>query len=136
MRRLLRDHRFRAVCLALWAAGWCVVAYQSLRPLQELPLGLSDKGLHLAGYAAMSALAAGFCHVPSRLALLAAGSVAAGALLEGAQYLLPYRSFELLDMAANTTGALLGTAVALLWVRLLVSPGRPAGSVAASPRPS
>lgn len=131
---MLGDPRVRASFLAAWVVGWGVVAYQSLRPLQGIPLGLSDKAVHLAGYAAMSALAAGFCHVPSRVLLLAAGTVAAGAALEGAQYLLPYRSFELLDMLANTAGALLGSAAALLWLRLLAPVRRrPAGAVSRRP---
>ena len=139
--RLLSDPRLRTLCLALWAIGWCVVAYQSLRPIQELPFGLSDKWGHFAGYGLMTAFAASFCHVPLLLVLTAAGSVAAGALLEGVQHLLPHRTFELLDILANTAGALLGTAAALLWVWLLARWRARAGDVggdaaAPSPRPS
>jgi VanZ family protein len=140
--RLLSDPRLRTLCLVLWAVGWCVVAYQSLRPVQELPFGLSDKWTHFAGYGVMTAFAASFCHAPLLLVLTAAGSVAAGVLLEGVQHLLPHRTFEALDILANTAGACLGTAAALLWVWMLARSrvGDDGGGgdpdAAASPRPS
>jgi VanZ family protein len=122
--RFLNDRRARTVLLALWAVGWGVVLYESFRPLQELPLGLSDTTLHLAGYAAMTALSAGFCHAPALLALIAAGTVAGSAAIEVGQSFLPYRSFELLDIAANAAGAAVGVLVALFWLALVVRPRR------------
>ena len=122
--RFLNDRRARTVLLALWAVGWGVVFYESFRPLQELPLGLSDTTLHLAGYAAMTALSAGFCHAPALLALIAAGTVAGSAAIEVGQSFLPYRSFELLDIAANAAGAAVGVLVALFWLALVVRPRR------------
>ena len=110
--------------LALWAAGWMVVFYASFRPAQDLPLGLSDKTFHLTGYAVMTALSAGFCHAPALLALIAAGTVAASAAIEVVQSFLPYRSFELLDIAANAAGAAVGVLVALFWLALVVRPRR------------
>lgn len=137
---LLHDRRLRLLLLGLWIAGWGVVLHASFTPLQELPLGLSDKAFHLAGYAAMTALSAGFCHAPALLALLAAGTVAGSAAIEVGQSFLPYRSFELLDIAANATGAALGVAAALAWLALVVWPRRrrgggraPAGEVRATP---
>ena len=124
--------------LALWAAGWMVVFYASVRPAQDLPLGLSDKTFHLAGYAVMTALSAGFCHAPALLALIAAGTVAASAAIEVGQSFLPYRSFELLDIAANATGAAVGVVAALAWLALVVRPqtGGAAGGLKTTPQPS
>lgn len=119
---LLRDVRLRAAFLGLWAAGWAATLYWSLAPIPELPFGASDKTLHLAGYALMTLLSAGFCHAPGLLVALAAGTVAGSALIESVQGLLPYRSFELLDLAANAAGAAIGAALALAWVLLLVRP--------------
>jgi VanZ like family len=118
--RLVRDARVRGAFLALWAVGWGATFYWSLVPLQELPLGASDKTLHLAGYALMTLLSAGFCHAPGALLALAAGTVAGSAVIESVQGFLPYRSFELLDLAANAAGAALGGALALAWVLLVV----------------
>jgi VanZ family protein len=127
--RLLRDARVRAGFVVLWAAGWAATFYWSLMPLRELPFGASDKTLHLLGYALMTLLSAGFCHAPAALLALAAGTVGASALIESVQGLLPYRSFELLDLAANAAGATLGGALALAWVTAVVRrapPPRPA----------
>jgi VanZ family protein len=134
----LSDRRAKAVMLALWAVGWAVVFYASFRPVQDLPLGLSDKTFHLAGYAVMTALSAGFCHTPALLALIAAGTVAASAAIEVGQSFLPYRSFELLDIAANATGAAVGVAAALAWLALVVRPqaGGAASGLKATPQPS
>ena len=40
-----------------------------------------------------------------------------GAGLEASQYVLPYRGFDLTDMVANATGALIGWVVLLVWRR-------------------
>ena len=118
-RSLLRDLRLRAAFLALWLAGWAIALYLSLRPNPEM-MGLSDKVWHLAGYALITFVTAGFCHAPPVLVLLAVATIVASGMVECMQGLLPYRSFELLDLAANTAGAILGGGLALAWVQLLV----------------
>lgn len=116
---LLRDLRLRAAFLVLWLAGWVAVLYLSLRPNPEM-MGLSDKAWHLIGYAGMTFITAGFCHAPPVLILLALATIAASGVVECMQGLLPYRSFELMDLAANTAGAILGTGLAVAWVTMMV----------------
>lgn len=96
-----------AFALAVVAVSWT-----SLLPPADLPptLGLSDKALHLIGYAVLGALA-----VLSGLrwpwALVAV--VGLGFVLELAQGTLGYRSFEWWDLAADALGASAG--VLLTW---------------------
>ena len=99
--------------------GWGATLYLSLRPNPDL-MGMPDKLWHLVGYALMTFVTAGFCHAPPVLVLLAVATIAASGMVECMQGLLPYRSFELMDLAANTAGAMLGSALALLWVMLVV----------------
>jgi glycopeptide antibiotics resistance protein len=54
-----------------------------------------------------------YLRTPTRAAY-AAGLIVLGVGLEFVQGALGYRSFELLDMTANTTGVMLGWAVAFL----------------------
>ncbi|MFC5972331.1 VanZ family protein [Halomarina salina] len=89
------------------------------------PLGVLglDKWVHATAYATLAVLgAAAFVGAsPDRtrdwwtLALVVLGVAAFGAGVEVVQSALPARSFDLLDMAANATGALLGVG---LWLAL------------------
>lgn len=130
--QLLRDHPLRALILLAWLAGWVAVLHLSLRPV-DMPSGLSDKSLHFMGYALMTLVPAGFCRRPRALLAVGAATVAGSALIEGLQHLLPYRSFELLDIVANASGAALGTSLAVLAVTLLA---RRRAGVATSPSTS
>jgi VanZ family protein len=121
MRRLL-DREVRRGLFLLWCAGWVVIVVLSLQPQPELPAGLSDKLLHFIAYAVMAAMAAGFCHVPRRLAAWAVVTVALGGAVELAQGLLPWRSAELADLAADAGGAGAGWLLGLLWLTLLIRP--------------
>jgi len=122
---LIDDRRFRAACLVLWLAGWMITLWLSLRPAPSMPFGWSDKTWHAGGYALMTTFAA-FCCPSLRLFLgLALLSVLAGAGIEGLQLLVPSRSFELLDMAANASGAMVGAGLGSLWFLLLAQRQRP-----------
>ena len=87
------------------------VAWTSLLPPDDLPggFGLSDKVLHLAGYAVLGALA-----VVSGLRWPVAVTVVVGfgLVLEFVQGALGYRSFEWADLLADAAGAGLGVAAA------------------------
>lgn len=102
----------------LWVAiGWALVAaivWLSLTPSPpDLDFEQSDKLGHFAFYAAtMFWFAQLYPRAPVR-ARYAAGFIALGIALELAQRALGYRSFDLLDMAADTTGVMLGWGVAL-----------------------
>ena len=90
----------------LLAVGVVAVSWTSLAPPEDLPfLGLSDKLLHLLGYALLGVLAvlSGL-----RWPLAVAALVGLGLALELAQGSVGYRSFEWLDLAADGVGAVLG----------------------------
>ena len=70
-----------------------------------------DKLGHLAGY---GVLMFWFAQLYARRAPYAAGFIAMGIGLEFLQGWLGYRSFEILDMLANSAGVLLGWGGALL----------------------
>ncbi|HAN71273.1 MAG TPA: hypothetical protein DCQ36_06750 [Actinobacteria bacterium] len=93
--------------LAVAAIG---IAWTSLLPPDDLPssFGLSDKVIHLIGYMVLGILA-----VLSGIRWpWALGSVIAfGLLLEIAQGLLGYRSFEWADLGADALGALAGVII-------------------------
>ena len=72
-----------------------------------------DKGAHVCEYWLLTWLAfraARFMGIPRRAALRWIGitAIGYGALLEGVQLLLPYRSAEWMDIAANAVGVALG----------------------------
>ena len=107
--------RYRSLWLAL---GWSIVAAivsLSLAPSPpELDLEQGDKLGHFAAY---GTLMFWFCQLyvqrATRVAY-ATGFVAMGVALEFIQGTTGYRSFEVLDMAANTLGVLLGWGLAAL----------------------
>ena len=106
---------------ALWlAGGWllvCVVVALSLWPrLPRVDIGFQhlDKVGHALAYASLMAWF-GFIYQKRSHAVVFVLLVALGAILECAQYVLGYRMFELVDLAANT----LGITVGLLLVRAL-----------------
>lgn len=91
--------------LAVVAAG---IAWTSLLPPDDLPSTamVSDKVLHLLGYAALGALGV-LSGLRWGMALVVA--TAFGLVLEVAQGLLGYRSFEGADLLADAVGALAGS---------------------------
>jgi VanZ family protein len=103
--------------------GWAMVAaivWLSLVPnAPELDIAQGDKLGHLAGYGAITFW---FCalYSSSRVRLAyAAGFAAMGIALEVVQGMLGYRTYDPIDMLANTLGVLLGWTAALVLPRLL-----------------
>lgn len=92
------------------------IAWVSLLPPDQVPSGpaVSDKVMHGLGYALLGALA-----VASGLRWLPAVVVAVGfgLILEVAQRLTGYRSFEWADLAADAVGAAIGAALGWLVAR-------------------
>ena len=94
----------------LYAAASLAIAWTSLLPPDDLPsgLGLSDKVLHLLGYGGLGVLA-----VLSGLrwpwAITAV--VGFGLVMEAAQGLLGYRSFEWAYLGADALGAVAGAVI-------------------------
>jgi len=95
---------------------------------------LNDKVAHAAAYAAMAFWFSGV-YRKSRYGWILAGLLALGLLLELVQGRLSYRTFDMLDMAANAAGVVLGLAGSVLlnaswcaWVeKVLLPSGKPKG---------
>lgn len=94
----------------LLAVAAAVIAWTSLLPPDDLPSTamVSDKVLHLLGYAILGSLAV-LSGLRWGVALVAA--TAFGLVLEVAQGVLGYRSFEGADLLADAVGALAGSLI-------------------------
>lgn len=116
-----RHSPWRALPALLYALGLFYGGVIDLGPLPKIPHLATDKLLHAGAFAGLAALIAfALPELPARKRqrVAAGASSAAGALLELFQSALPYRSAELLDLVADTLGAVLG-ALAFAWgVRL------------------
>ena len=131
------DHlRFSALWLAFGCAMVAAVVLLSIidLPAQVQTVMLHDKVAHLIAYAGlMGWFVQIFRHDLTRLVLLL-GFVTLGIGVEFVQGMVPSRQFEVLDMIANTSGALLAWALAYtrvgqilpaverLWLRLFTAP--------------
>lgn len=125
---ILVDERTKRVLFGLWCLIWIGVLVGSLQPVQELPLGMSDKLVHFLCYAAMTAAIVGFCHDARGLLGWAAFVVVMGGLVEIGQHFVPTRSMDLDDFLADAAGAAVGTLLALLWLVAVVRPLRRAAA--------
>jgi glycopeptide antibiotics resistance protein len=95
------------------------VVWLSVTPAPpKVDFAQSDKVGHFIAYGALMLWFAQL-YIGSTRLLYAAGFVAMGIGLEFVQGALGYRSFDVLDMAANSLGVLLGWAVALMLPRVL-----------------
>ena len=97
----------------LWlATGWALVVavvYLSVSNLSNAPaVPGGDKLAHLAAYGTLMFWFAQIIDAAAARVLTAAALIALGVTMELVQAALPYRSFELQDMIANTAGVLLG----------------------------
>jgi VanZ family protein len=113
-----------AVVNTAYAATLVVLAVLP-RAIVEPGLGLSDGTAHALAYGLQGALLVWALRPglgPVGVVLAVLGSLGLGLLTEAVQALLPYRSFELADLAADGLGALVGACAALA-----VGVGRPAG---------
>ena len=122
--RLIIDERTKRTMFGVWCLIWMVVLAVSLQPLQQMPFGLSDKLIHFAGYAAMTAAAATFCHEARGLLRWSAFTIVMGGLVEVAQHFVPMRSMSFDDFLADAAGAACGLLLAMLWLALIVRPLR------------
>ena len=103
------DPRTRLICAALWALAWLVVAAMLLLPLPAVAPARSDLAAHFLLFAGLALV-----------------TIAGATLLEVAQRLVPHRTFDLTDAAANALGASSGYALALVVLLLWVRPADPA----------
>lgn len=96
-----RTRFFRSVGIAILIAIWTL----SLLPATALPsVPGSDKWHHTIAYFACMFCWGQLCRRPVQRLKLAITFAAMGALIECIQYFTPTRSFEFMDMLANTAG--------------------------------
>ncbi|MWG34093.1 VanZ family protein [Halomarina oriensis] len=140
IRSLLSDPRTRAVGVAVVAAGILLASVVDPGSAGEVtralgPLGVFglDKWVHAAAYGTLAAVttyalaARTDVRRPSTLLAVVAVVVAYGVGIELVQSAVPARSFDVTDMAANGTGALVAVvAWVLVGRRVSVVPLRPA----------
>jgi hypothetical protein len=104
------------------AAGWAwaaAIVWLSLTPSQPtIDISHGDKAGHFFAYAVLMFW---FAQLYPRRVVFAAGFIAMGVALEFAQGASGYRSFDLVDMAANALGVLAGWAAARILPRLKTS---------------
>lgn len=93
-------------------AGLGAVAWASLVPIEDVPMStaVSDKVQHVAAYALLGVAAALAQRTP-RVMLTIALLVGFGFLIETLQGMTDYRSFDLVDLLADTLGAAVGVLV-------------------------
>jgi VanZ family protein len=108
----------------LWAA--CIFILTSIpgSRLPELPFRYFDKVVHLAIYGVLGWLAARAWPSASRPVIAALATILLvscfGAFDEWHQQFIPLRSMDVLDWAADTTGAALGVVLAMAGARAQV----------------
>jgi len=109
----------------LVAAGWgwaAAIVWLSLTPSPpEIDIAHGDKLGHLAGYGLLMFWFAQLYSKRSARIAYAAGFIAMGVGLEIVQGALGYRSYEVLDMFANSLGVALGWAAASVLPRIMTS---------------
>lgn len=111
--------RFRFLSFAGWCAVWLALIWAIVDPSpKSIPI-VSDKVIHFTSFLVISLASVTFCRSARQLGLATAFCAVAAVLLEATHYVLPHRSFELADMAANLAGTATGTLVALLLLRTL-----------------
>ena len=110
----------RPVALVLWCGVWLALTVFLLSPPEAVPgeevVFRSDKLLHIAAFAAITASAAAFCRTVWALAVVSLLVLVAGGLLEWAQAAVPERTASLPDFAANLYGGAVGFVLGALWV--------------------
>jgi VanZ family protein len=125
--QLLFDRRVRATLFGLWCLAWLIIAVLLLAPLRSpTSLSYADLIAHFLCFGLLAFGAVGFSHRGVELTLLAAMTIAGGVALEFAQGLVPYRTFDVLDMAANTLGAMVGYGGAMAVLLLVIRPAKEA----------
>jgi len=121
--QLLFDRRVRRTLFGLWCLAWMLTAALLLAPLSSpIRVSYADLIAHFLVFACLAFGTVGFSRRGSELTLLAAATVAGGVALELAQGLVPQRTFDILDMAANALGAMVGYAAALTVLLLVIRP--------------
>jgi VanZ family protein len=122
MKRLLFDRRAKLICATLWGVAWIGAAAALLLPLGLPTPGRTDLVAHFLLFGGLAFGAVGFTRRAGQLGWLTLTTIALSVALEFAQRLFPYRTFDPVDMVANSIGALMGCSAALLVLYLVIRP--------------
>ena len=110
----------RTICVAIgWTLVAAVIVLSVIPSPPSVDIDQSDKLEHLLAYGSLMFWFSQLYPTTRMRLAYAAGFIAMGITLEFVQRQLPYRSFEVLDMVANSIGVLLGWAAALIIPRFL-----------------
>ncbi|GAB4032357.1 VanZ family protein [Spirosoma jeollabukense] len=117
--------RINPILLRGLAITWTIIMLIGcLTPHAQLPGTLTnwnDKLMHIAIFIPFSSL---WMLAGMRLQTALIAGVLFGALIEGLQYVLPInRSCDVIDLLADSVGAILGVGLALVWYRLFPKQG-------------
>jgi len=106
-----------------WTIAIVAALFATLLPMAEQTLRFThaDKVFHCGCFLLLGVLAVLSQHQPLAARYAALGMVGLGVLIELVQWFLPWRSFEWLDILADTVGVLVGYA---LTIRLLPQPAQ------------
>lgn len=120
LKLVLDRPKVRLLLFVMWCLAWPGIAVALLMPLPAGMILQSDKLTHFAVFGGMALGTAVFGRRLWQILGLCAFTALASAGLEFAQGLVPYRSFDLRDIAANVSGVLTGGAFACLAIWLLL----------------
>lgn len=109
----------RQLVRGLFWLAMCVITALSLLPLRgSLVFSWQDKLEHAIAYAVLFALAKVAYAQKQPVWLLALALVGYGAMMEFAQGLTGYRSADIYDIYANTTGVLIAWLLTQKWIKV------------------
>lgn len=106
----------RRLMMGVWVTWLSLVIVYSLLPGSLVPRQPAGGTVeHFIAYFGLGAIPAAVIRSPRRLAALAAMLILLGALLEMGQRLVPGRTCEASDLAANGAGVIVGLIAGLPW---------------------
>ncbi|OQY16034.1 MAG: hypothetical protein B6I32_04515 [Desulfobacterium sp. 4572_20] len=109
-RKPSNTHLFSLIILLLWGVSIGIVCYLSVAPRVEFPIDFrwADVVYHFCAYLWLSSLPFIGFRVVQGAWISALLMIPLGLGLEFGQYFVPARVFSILDMAANSCGAMVG----------------------------
>lgn len=102
--------------LMFWSCGVIILLLALIPTGPYLPSTSWDKSNHVLAFLVLTVL--GCRAYPNRIALVLAGAILYGGLIEVLQSFTPYRSAEWVDLIADAIGVIIGRALlACRWLR-------------------
>jgi len=115
---------FSSILFVLWVVSMGVVSYLSLAPRVEFPLDFrrADLLYHFCAYLWLSLLPCISFHTIQNATISALFMVPLGIGLEFSQCFIQGRVFSIMDIAANSSGVIIGTACGLYLRSFIMHP--------------